>query len=160
MKEIIEKYWKGESSLEEEKLLEKWLLDAPDTKENRELKIWLKWKESERAIQMQRLPEIPQAQKPEKAKVRRLAPTKILLSVAALICLLWLIRTSLVKPQLQKETPSWAYEDSFEDPEEAYKVTEEALLLLSTKMNTSKKHKKKLRKIHILSDLIESYTKD
>lgn len=160
MKEIIEKYWKGESSLEEEKLLEKWLIDAPDSPENRQLKIWLSWKEEERAIHMKSQPKIPQQDQEQDQKIRRFRPSRILLAVAAVISLLWLLRISLSEPKLEKETPTWAYVDTFEDPDEAYKVTEEALLLISTKMNASKKHKKKLRKIHILSDLIESYTKD
>ena len=156
MKDLIEKYWQGESSREEEQQLREWLKTAPDSPENRRLSRLMNWYETEADIRMAKSIEIP-TQTPvvaRKINIRRWA-----VGIAAAVALLLATVSLAIKLNEEDNIKSMAYVDTYETPEEAYAATQEALLLLSTKMNATKKHKKKLRKIHILSDLVEAYTK-
>ena len=154
MKNLIEKYWQGESSLEEEKQLREWLKTAPDSPENRRLAYLMNWYEAEAGIQIPR-----KLNAPAPTSAKRISMMRWAIGIAAAIALLLATVSLAIKLNEEDNRKSMAYVDTYETPEEAYAATQEALLLISTKMNSTKKHKKKLRKIHILSDLVESYTK-
>lgn len=158
MKELIQKYWEGETSLEEEKELRTWLKSAPSTTENRQLAQLLSWYDQEATR------EIPHPVSPKpvaKASTdRKIRPLTWFAGIAAAIALLLAFAKFSQPATPAMESPNLAYVDTYEDPEEALAAAEQALLLLSTKMNATQKHKKKLKKIKILSDLVESYKKD
>lgn len=156
MKDLIEKYWQGESSLEDERKLREWLKTAPNSPENQRLSRLMNWYEKEAGIHIPK--EINVADKIA-SKGRRINIMRWAVGIAAAIALLFATISLAIRLNEEDNRRSMAYVDTYETPEEAYAATQEALLLISTKMNSTKKHKKKLRKIHILSDLVESYTK-
>ena len=86
MKDLIQKYWNGETSLQEEKDLRKWLKTAPSTTENRQLSQLLGWYDQEAAK------EIPTPINPEKKEkttpVRQINLLTWVAGIAAAIALI------------------------------------------------------------------------
>ncbi|MEL6255668.1 MAG: hypothetical protein AAFR87_26930 [Bacteroidota bacterium] len=156
MKDLIEKYWQGETTLEEEKILREWLKTAPQSPENQRLASLVNWYEAEADI---RIPNKIDPPKQISSGGKRINLMRWVIGIAAAIVLLLATVSLAIQLNEEDNRKSMAYVDTYDTPEEAYAATQEALLLISTKMNSTKKHKKKLRKIHILSDLVESYTK-
>ncbi|MEO0469313.1 MAG: hypothetical protein AAF206_06830 [Bacteroidota bacterium] len=140
IEKLLHKYWQGESSQEEEKQLRE-LLQRDDTPEEY-------WKYRE----MFAFYETESGKKRQKKQGiffflgktnRRL--WQIGISVAAAIVML--VYLNLDQPPQEKTT--------FSDPEVefAYEETKKALMLMSQKMNGSKKHTRKIRKVKSLTDV-------
>lgn len=157
MKSLIQKYWQGGTSLEEEQQLRVWLKTAPSTTENRQLADLLNWYDQEAERKIPR-----PIQEPVKESSFSNKSMKVLMWVsglAAAIALFFFFSQAPKASNSPLETQNLAYVDTYEDPEEAYQVAQNALMMMSKKMNATKKHKKKLKKIEILSDLVESFKK-
>ncbi len=128
---IIEKYWEGQTTLEEEQRLSTYLLSDQVAQEHQDLvPLFQHFKsESELGIKMEDLDlSFTQAQP---TKVRRLLPRMI--GIAASLLLIMGITFHYMNDM---EDPS--YKNTFtevEDPEEALKIAKEALSYLGTKYN-------------------------
>jgi len=158
MKDLVQKYWEGKTTLPEEQELREYLKRAPATTENRQLMKLLTWYDQEA---LQKIPTpltVETLKKPSSAKRIRLL--RWAAGLAATVLLLFSLYFLRGPGTQQVPSQNLAYLDTFDDPEEAYEATQKALMMLSSKMNAAKKHKKKLKKIEILSDLVESYKKN
>lgn len=120
MKSLIQKYWQGATSLEEEQQLRVWLKTAPSTTENRQLADLLNWydQEAERKIP-----------KPFKEPVKAAAfshkSIKVLMWVsglAAAIALFFLFNQAPKASNNPVETQNLVYVDTYEDPETRVKA--------------------------------------
>ena len=76
-------------------------------------------------------------------------------TAAAIISLLFLLFKSDGLQPSQKESAGFTYEDTYESPEEAYEQTQKILSFLSTKLKSGDKHKAQIARIQTLTSLIE-----
>ena len=132
--ELVKKYWKGESSAAEEKELLKSDLSNLEEKEGRHFQQIRDF--SKMSLGPEFEAEIMAKIERESTPVRRLNP-RILLRVAAAV-FVCLSMYFLYQPleQTTEETQLAALE---EDPEKAFEITKQALLLVSAKLNKASK---------------------
>jgi len=155
--QLLEKYWEGESTLEEEQQLKAYFNSSELADEHKEFVPLFQYLKSEKEqllrtevidTTLQRIEE--EAQKPV-AKTRRLY---IVLSRAAAVLLLLAASFQVYQYQTQEEQKALYVE--IEDPEEAYQKTKEALMLVSKELNKGKrKAKKKIKKVDKITKIIK-----
>lgn len=138
----IEKFWRGETSLEEEQMLQKWFQqeDIPAQ--------YLQTKEYFAYLVGERKKEMPNKTMNNVRPIRRINWGYIR-GIAASLLIFIGIYVGVEKFSLpEKGSQELAMNvDTYEDPEEAYEEVRKALLMVSVKMKTGKKHKKQIRKI-------------
>lgn len=132
---ITEKYWEGNTSLEEEDFLRLYFQNKKDTHENEIYRDYFMFVNKNRETQWSK----------ENAKPRTLGlPSKSKSLVfrkwayaAAAIFMVTIASWFVIQNMTEADDPASAYVYEIEDPEEAYKVTMEALAMLSSKYNKS-----------------------
>lgn len=130
---LLEKYWTGESTLEEEQELKAYFKANPGlTPEGKYF----------RAIS--RLKEQPDVRFVHPGKSRR----KARWSVAAAVTV-GLLAAALVIQDARKQR-----EFAVEDPKEAYEITRKALLMVSSGLNEGKNYSKEITKINKAQQLV------
>lgn len=143
IKKLLDKYWEGETSIAEESQLRDYFNQdevAASLKEYKPLFVYVKQEQS-RAISDDFEAKLKEAIAIEEKVVveeKNLAKTKslrfILLRVAAAAVFVFGVFFLYQKNGLQQQK-ELVWEDTYEDPEEAYVKAKEVLLLLSTKLN-------------------------
>jgi len=141
---FLEKYWAGESSLEEEQSLREYFSAGNIETEHKEAAVLFGVFNTERDIVADKavkdlLPQIPST---PKAKIRHFTWTRIAASVMLIFTMLagWNYFTA---PQNNQT----AAVEEISDPEEAYRVTMEALAYLSNKYDKGAKPLQTLKKV-------------
>ncbi|MCB0688157.1 MAG: hypothetical protein KDC53_16585 [Saprospiraceae bacterium] len=131
IREILEKYWEGETSLEEEKELRSYFASSQVSDEFAPFIPLFTFFEQEQLVEMKSEITKPVAEK-QGGKVINL---RWAINVAASIAIFALM--FLVNKQLKQEPNAnqFAYEDTYQSPEEALKEVKLALLYVSEKMN-------------------------
>lgn len=140
IKEILDKYWEGETSLKEEKLLKTYFNSnqvAKELESFRPLFVYYKEQKSKTATEsfegLKRKP-----------IVHRLLPTWVM--VAASILILLVAGTFCYVNQTASNPTVFAIDetvkDTYKDPEKAYKEAKAALLLISKGLNKGMKKTK------------------
>ncbi len=125
---ILEKYWEGETSLEEEAALRDFFSsDVVDEDLQLYQPLFSYFKESG---QMQMPGEI-MPPKPGKTSIISLS----WITRVAAVCLILMGFLFILKQQQSHLDTGYAMEDTYDDPELAYQEVKDALLFLSTKMN-------------------------
>lgn len=145
---LLEKYWLGETSLEEEAALRHWFQTQPIPTRLQGVQALFGFYQEEQALTM--------------PATRRLKPRTHFLQrswiwmggIAAGLALV--LAFYLYAPPIQQTSAPIANLDTYENPEEAYQATREALLLVSQKLNYQEKHKNELSKMRRLTQFFQT----
>ncbi len=165
IKEILDKYWSGESTLAEEKQLKQFYAAHPqlpaeleqyrshfdflvDFKTKNTLDATFDQKWNQRVHQNEQTPSMPQ-----NSIVRRLQP---ILSIAAIFVLFlgiaWFVQNI---EEREAEAPAFVINNQeIKDPQKAYEITKSSLALISKKIKAGNKHIKHLKKFNQTSKMI------
>ncbi|MEM1119841.1 MAG: hypothetical protein AAGJ18_05295 [Bacteroidota bacterium] len=127
--EVAQKYWKGESSAAEETMLLKSDLSELTEEEKEHFAMIQQFQKQSLDADFEK--GLLEKIEVKPAKIRRLNPS-FLLKIAAAIALLLSVYWIYEPAAILEETNEIA---AIEDPEEAYEVTKQALLLISEKLN-------------------------
>lgn len=137
IKALLEKYWEGETSLQEEARLKAYFgQENIDPRFGKEAELFRFYEsEGEKRIESEDFDSTVLEQLEPKAKVVSLRSrfVKYAMGIAASLLLLLTVYPSMeeaINPQSRM-----AMEDSYDTPEEAYEATKKALLLVSRKLN-------------------------
>jgi hypothetical protein len=142
---LLDKYWEGESTVDEEKVLKQYFTSSNIEPEHEAFKDLFVFWDNTSKIAYQNNNQISDKQtidiKPElNNKVRSLSIKKYIYATAAIFLLT--LGSIFVVKNLNKEAQTietYSQVQEIEDPEEALRVTKEALALLSKKLNSSTK---------------------
>ena len=148
IRELVEKYWSGDTTLEEEALLRQYLAteEVPaDLKKEAALfryyQAQTRFRNLDAQFEERITRRIQRKQSPHWCityrPIMRVAAAVVMIVVAAM-----LLKTEWL--DTHEETPPLATEDTYEDPRLAYEQTKEALLLMSSLMNEGAQHMEKL----------------
>lgn len=127
---LLDKYWEGESSLEEERLLKAYFNNPGADERLKGLAPLFQALRDEQAIELKR------------ANLARLRPRRLRWqrwAVAASIAALLSVGGWWAFQQRQAQVAAATQEDSFEDPEKAAAEIKAALALVSSKLNKGKR---------------------
>ena len=131
---IIDKYWLGETTLEEEAILRAYFNSDAIEAKNLPFKTYFDFLKSEQSIQLNKEINIPEESAEPTAKIIKLRPMRRWIGVAASIFVLigffWILNL-----QDNKGTQM----DTYENPELALEQAKEALFFLSNKMDKGAK---------------------
>ena len=132
IRELLKKYWEGETSVEEERLLKDLLSQnnqlPKDLESEKKLFDYFKQERSVPALD-EDLTERLKKQWKDETPIKKLFAGKQWMKYAAVLIPLIVLGYFLVSTNSNKQT------DTFDDPEKAIAETEKALLLLSRNMN-------------------------
>ena len=135
IKDLLEKYWAGETSLDEEKIIKQYFKENPALTD-----------EGQYFRAMDAQPEaVYRGEIPGKKKILN----RQWLSVAATIAIGIMVAV-VALDNTRKEDPF-----AITDPQEAYEVTRQALMLLSSNLNESKQYSGELKKINKAEEIIK-----
>lgn len=148
IKDLLEKYWEGETSLQDEQLLKRYFNGdkvASDLEEYRSLFVYFKQEKDKGSTQS-----FEHISTERKTIVRALwvnrlsiAASVVLIIFAGFLCYNNIMRTT---PSLAEQTIS--SKDTYKDPKAAYKEAKAALMLISKGLNKGvKKTKEGVRKV-------------
>ncbi len=141
IRELVDKYWNGETSLEEEAQLQRYFQEeeAPaDLKKEAALFRYYQSNTRFRTLDERFDEQLTQRIEQKQAKQRWLAYQPLLRIAAAVV--LVILAAVLFRTEWIGETNPVAAEDTYEDPRLAYEQTKEALLLVSSLMNEGTQH--------------------
>ncbi len=137
---LLEKYWEGETSLEDEKVLKEYFKSTDVAEEHAAFKDLFGFFDNESRITYPIDNQSSETESKPTLKVRSLSIKKYIFAAAAIFVLTIgsiIVVKNLNNNDQPKETYSQVQE--IEDPEEALRVTKQALALLSKKLNSSTK---------------------
>ncbi len=143
---LLEKYWAGESSLEEEQSLRTYFSKGNISEEHKEVSALFDFFNTERDVvaskAVKELLPTSEISTPQ-AKIRHFNWTRIAASVMLVFTMLvgW---NYLSSPQVSNSTAV----EEIQDPEEAYRVTMEALAYLSNKYDKGAKPLQSISKVN------------
>lgn len=144
LRAILAKYWEGETTLEEERLLQRHAAQIEDA----ELRAYFQGMRSFSQMAMRPPAEVPMEQKPTVYKSLR-----VWLPYAAAACLALMVWWNL--PSGNSSTYNALHQETFEDPEFARLQAEEALSYVIGRMRSGQKtSQKQFKKIETLSLVI------
>lgn len=130
IREILERYWEGESSLEEEKELRSYFASSQVSDEFAPFIPLFAFFEEEKYVEMTTPIEQPKIEK----SGGKIINFKWAINVAASIAIF--MAMFFINRQIQKTQPAqYAYHDTYQTPEEALEEVKQALLYVSEKMN-------------------------
>ncbi|WKN40957.1 hypothetical protein [Tunicatimonas pelagia] len=141
IRELVEKYWNGETSLEEEAQLQRYFQEeeAPaDLKKEAALFRYYQANTQSHTLNEQFDEQLTQRIEREQTKQRWLTYQPLLRIAAAVV--LVIMAAILFRTEWMDEANPVATEDTYEDPRLAYEQTREALLLVSSLMNEGTQH--------------------
>ena len=130
VKELLDKYWEGETSLEEERELSSYFVSSQVTDEFAPFIPLFAFFEEGRHIRM----EGSVVQPPMEEIKGKVINIRWLISIAASIAV-FLAVFFINKKISTEQSVQYAFEDTYHTPEEAYAEVKKALLYVSTKMN-------------------------
>ncbi len=156
---LTDKFWKGESSTEEERQLETFLNEEAVPSGFESLANYLNFAGSTRSMELDdqfdktilKKIEKPSAGSKTRFMIMRVAAAIILLFVAAIV---------LRQPN-QPATVAHQSEfiDTYQDSEEAYREVKKALMMMSTNMNNGMKHAEMLGVFHQANETLKGRNK-
>ena len=158
VRSLIDKYWKGDSTPEEERFLKEHFTREEGYDENEQLLFAYLNEKSREAIDEEDFDQNI-LNKVKEGKTFHFSIRRIKVwQVAAAILVLFAIGTILryEKPQPVHEA---VITDTYEDPEKAFEETKKALMLISEKMNTGHEYAFKLSKFNESQELIKEKQK-
>jgi hypothetical protein len=130
IRELLDKYWEGETSLEEERELSSYFVSSQVTDEFAPFIPLFAFFEEGRNIRM----EVSVVQPPMEETKGKIVNIRWLISIAASIAI-FLAVFFINKNISTEQSAQYAFEDTYQTPEEAYAEVKKALLYVSTKMN-------------------------
>nr|WKN39621.1 hypothetical protein K4G66_13055 [Tunicatimonas sp. TK19036] len=150
IRELVEKYWNGDTTLEEEELLRDYLAneDVPaDLKKEAALfryyQAQTRFRNLDDQFEEKITRRIQRKQSPQwwsnHRSFIRVAAVVVMLVVAAL-----LLKTEWLDTPADPDPIAVSTEDTYEDPQLAYEQTKEALMLVSSLMNEGAQHMEQL----------------
>ena len=145
IRELVEKYWEGETSLEEEAQLKRYFQEEAvpaDLKKEATLFRYYQSNTRFRTLDNQFDEQLTQRIEQKQAKQRWLTFRPALQIAAAVVFVIFatlLFRAEWNNPTTEHSIVA-AVEDTYEDPQLAYEQTKEALLLVSSLMNEGTQH--------------------
>ena len=151
---IIEKYFAGETSLQEEEWLKTQMQRDDLPLDLRQYQPLFHFYHRQSVIQRSN----PQKEADWTKPVRKRLWVWLGSAVAALALIFLLIKNINPTPGY-KSVSGFTYEDTYETPEEAYEQTQKILSFLSGKLKSGEKHKAKIARIQTLTSLVEAKKK-
>ncbi|MEM6841631.1 MAG: hypothetical protein AAF632_05360 [Bacteroidota bacterium] len=145
IRELVEKYWNGETSLEEEAQLQQYFSqeEAPaDLKKEAALFRYYQSNTRFRTLDERFDEQLTQRIERKQSRQRWLTYQPLLRIAAAIVFVV--LAAILFRTEWMGETNSVAVKDTYEDPRLAYEQTKEALLLVSSLMNEGTQHMQEL----------------
>ncbi|MGB3586020.1 MAG: hypothetical protein WBA23_05750 [Tunicatimonas sp.] len=149
IRELVEKYWEGETSLEEEAQLQRYFQEeeAPaDLKKEAALFRYYQSNTQSRTLDERFDEQLTQRIERKQAKQRWLTFRPALQVAAAIVFIIFaaiLFKKEWENPTTENSIVA-TVEDTYEDPRLAYEQTKEALLLVSSLMNEGTQHMQEL----------------
>ena len=152
--EWLEKYWKGETSLEEEAQLRRYFQEQEPPAHLRSVAALFQHYDAPPALDAG----FDERLKPHLREEKAVPMWPNLLKIAAVVALfllgaLWVKHAYLDAPA---PTPVAVAPDTYEDPERAYEEAKQALLLVSSLMNEGTQHLTKLEEFDEAQQTIKS----
>ena len=141
IEKLLHKYWQGESSQEEEKQLRELLAREDLPEEYRQYREMFAFYETEGQKKRQNKQGIFSFIEKSNRRIWQIG-----VSIAAAIVMLFYLNLDGPKPSEPQYTDR--------EVELAYEETKKALMLMSQKMNGSKKHTRKIHKVRALTDIL------
>lgn len=144
IEELLEKYWRCETSLEEEAQLHDYFRQTPvpdSLKETATLFRYFGDQKRERLIDESFEPSvIRKIRYPSKGKVATLVfnTMRIAAGIIVLVLAVWLVRM-----EVRKSTPN-EMTDTYDDPKMAFEETKKALMMISRSFSTAEEQAKKI----------------
>ncbi len=129
VKSLLNKYWEGETSLEEEKELHSYFQSAEVKDEFRSIQPLFAFFSEAGEMKMQGDVKLLEKDFPK----RKVVNLRWIINVAASLAIFFAL--FFVNKKDDYDSQQFVYEDTYEDPEQAYAQVKEALLFLSGKMN-------------------------
>lgn len=150
MKELLNKYWEGQTSLEEERELRDYFSKGSVAPEHEMYRSIFNTFEDENAMEMNAEFDAfakltPEEQPVDSSKLRVLKGIGIAAGLAALLA---------VGSHYIGSTSASTAVDTYDDPKEAYYATVQALQLVSTKLNNGRENLKPLEEINNKKDKV------
>ena len=145
--DILEKYWKGETSLEEEKSLREFMQKPDLPQAFRPYRHLFRYYEKSAQIAMPS----PKTEKDFRQGMYKPIWGYILSVAAAVLLLLGLFLELNREDTSSDNARQISSQDTFEDPEQAYEEARNALLLVAEKMKVENNHKKNISKVSTLT---------
>lgn len=159
---LVEKYWAGETSVEEEKELKQFFRTSDPsqwTASLREVADLFRYYATEEANQPlgqvfdnRLLNQLKARPSDKESKIRPLYLNWLKLAA----CLVLVVSAVLVwrNRKTEKLAVQRTEKDTFEDPQKAYEETRKALLLVSVQLNRGKSYAREIRKINEAEELV------
>jgi len=144
MDELLNKYWKGETSLEEEEQLKSGFREAPIPEQYKEAAALFRYFEEQKNKTLTDISfekdVIKKIQAPKKGKIRILVynTLRIAAGIVVLVLAVWLVRIEVRKSSPQEMT------DTYDDPKVAFEETKKALMMISKSFGTAEEQAKKI----------------
>ena len=149
---ILEKYWEGESTLEEEKELRSYFASSQVSEEFAPFIPLFTYFDEEQHVQME-----SEIAEPKPKAEGRIVNLKWVINVAASIAIF--VAMFFINKQVNHKDSAqqYAYHDTYQTPEEALAEVKQALLYVSAKMNKGvSTTTNSLEKMEPLSEIINS----
>jgi len=160
IEKLLEQYWNCETTMEEEKQLKAFFKrgDYPDHLKEVALLFGYYREQSDKEIADESFDEmLTEKLQVSKTIVINNKTFYRFLKVAAAISIIFIAGILANKYQTDYGNNITMTEDTFTTPEEAYEETKRALHLLSTKMNTGKKHIKKIMVLNQAKEKVDKH---
>lgn len=125
--QLLKKYWSGDSSIEEEKMLNKYFTGAQVDEKHLVFKPLFAFFQHEKNIALKE----PIQLKTKEQRIRWIYPAVRAAAVIIALVIIWV----LIKPDPANVSQEVVLHDSYDDPEMAYHEVERALYYLSGHMN-------------------------
>lgn len=153
--EILDRYWTGETSLEEEADLRKYFAQSDLPAEHEQFRTLFGFyaKEAERQMPEGEVRSTQSAVRSQITRAHSFTRSILIASIAAAFALL-ISFSIFFTPQQQDHNHISLTADSFDDPEEAYEAARKALLLVSARLNAGKKFQQEFRPIRRVSEIL------
>lgn len=146
---VLEKFWKGETSLEEEHELKRYFDSDATADEFLQDAAWFKYLEAQKekkAPSDEEILSLIENIQPEISGKKPVRTWFTAFSKVAAVIFIIAVATILVHEDYQskKEKMEPVIADTFEDPQKAFEETKKALMLVSQQFSKGKKHARKL----------------
>ena len=139
IKALIDRYFEGETTLEEEQLIKQYFkTQAPETEELVRLAPLFMYLDKEKAIEMPGKPAVPLHSSEGAGKKRFLYPAAAAIALF-LMCGSWFIWQNMEKERIRTAARERLYRDHYDNPEQALAEVKSALALVGKKMNKGRK---------------------
>ena len=131
VRKILDKYWDGETSLEEEHALSEYFARHDVADDLAQFAPLFTFFTQERSISMPSEIKAPIPQVKQTTVVRKISWWRAVAAAVVLALGIFFIRQQM----MPEDVIDYAYNDTFEDPEEAYAEFKKAMAFVSNKMN-------------------------